>query len=563
MTASPPSPARNEPRLFREDNGLLLICLVLTALLVYAKQFKGAALTWPAVDNLPAVCRLLNPNCLRSDFFTNASSDNNPRLPYIHLLAWLSNASGLGIGGGLTIVKAILMAALPMVWLFMLTRAVRQHDRQNDRVSVPQACVFGTLIVVLLQGKLGSYLSVAWWPPLGFDPSPQNASLLLTLAGWATVSSRFTWLGALAILGGGILHPITALYATVASLLILFRADSRGVDRRPLMWGTLPTLIAMVVAGILFTSNVHLSAEEFVNIYAREAHPSHYIPSAFGHLRDLPWFASWSINIALLGLSAICLRKLGHLAWRNATLALIAYIMAVASQYLFVELWPVKLIATLGPSRFTMFGPWMSASFLLIAMGTALHRRPDNWWHRTVRDLIPPARLTLVMVVLGLGGLIACMLLYTRTGNRFDPIDAQDQSLIAFASNHTQPTDVFILPFGDLRYLLPLQANRSVVIGNGFPFSEKYFRQWNERHIAFNGAQRQLLGASGSWIGEKYTRHYRALSAEEFSVLAQRFGAKWIVIETAYAGSLTRCHGTFESDKYLVISASDMARCSS
>lgn len=78
------------------ESVFLLLAASVASLFIYSIHFFSTALTWPAIDNLPAVCRMLDSTCLSSDFFTNASSELNPRLPYIYLLSILTDASGNG-----------------------------------------------------------------------------------------------------------------------------------------------------------------------------------------------------------------------------------------------------------------------------------------------------------------------------------------------------------------------------------------------------------------------------------------------------------------------------------
>ena len=93
---------------------LLAISAFVSAILICLLNIKSTAVTWPSSDNLPGVCRLLDATCLANDFFTSASSGATPRFPYIYILREITRIVNNGIGGGLAVVKAFLLAFLPI-----------------------------------------------------------------------------------------------------------------------------------------------------------------------------------------------------------------------------------------------------------------------------------------------------------------------------------------------------------------------------------------------------------------------------------------------------------------
>ncbi len=65
-------------------------------------------------------------------------------------------------------------------------------------------------------------------------------------------------------------------------------------------------------------------------------------------------------------------------------------------------------------------------------------------------------------------------------------------------------------------------ARRSIFIGNGFPFNEKYFKEYTDRKFSVHGTTEQLLNIDGDSIHKKYRNFYYSLSPEYFKILSRK-----------------------------------------
>ena len=361
---------KNQPEIAK----LLAVAVFVSTVFIYILNFKSSAVTWPASDNLPSVCRLLLSTCLAEDFFTNASSGTTPRLPYAYFLSEITQISNNGIGGGLAIIKSLLLILLPAAASFLFIASIKthmDHKERNEWVASPANIIIvasAPLFVFLLQGKLGTFLSVAWWAPLYFDATAHNVSLLLTISGFLLVWSGGKSIGAASIILGAVVHPAVGLFASVFSCVVLCKFDSIGKASRFAGIGLGANIAGAILVKLLFEAGGSISAQDFVRIYAVEAHPAHYIPSQFGSLSPMPWMGSFAIVAVGLLTVTIVLYKLRSSTWKNSFLAFAAYSSSVLIQFLFVEVIQIKLIAMLGPSRFTMFGLWFLCIFSFIAV---------------------------------------------------------------------------------------------------------------------------------------------------------------------------------------------------
>jgi hypothetical protein len=194
---------------------------------------------------------------------------------------------------------------------------------------------------------------------------------------------------------------------------------------------------------------VSLSAEEFVRAYVLVRHPSHYLPSAFGSLTARPWWNSFFL------LTALMLAAVPYAAWRRdrrlAVLSLAfaaAYVGCVGLQYVAVEAWPIKLLAMLGPVRFSSRGffAWLLLAALVAAdIAKLLVSRwninappEDGRDARTLSSIVLSRRAAF--------GLLAVGAIAIGITQRDDPIlrAKEDRAgLFAWIERNTSPDDVF------------------------------------------------------------------------------------------------------------------------
>jgi hypothetical protein len=544
---------------------LLAISVFISAILVILTYFKTAAVSWPQSDNLNGVCRILQSNCLAEDFYTNSSSDITPRLPYIYFLSGITKIANNGIGGGLAAMKALLLVLLPIAISLIFIVAINEHIGNKDKaqwVVSPaniSAIVSAPLFVYFLHGKFGAILSIAWWSPLTFEPTPQNFSLLLTISGFLFVWLDRKSIGVIFIIVGTVIHPAVAIFSSVFSLISLCKFNSIKDTSRFVCTGLGANLVGAIFVKIFFETNFTISSQDFVRIYAFEAHPFHYIPSQFETFSRIPWIASFSlVSIGLL-VSTIVLYKLNSAVWKNSFFAFITYSSSILIQFLFVEINQIKLIAQLGPSRFSMFGIWFLFIFYFIA---ALKLFKINKFFLKLSNIIhqklASTRWIYIFACYCILGLFVVS--YAFKSSHFDVPD-EDKMLTSFASTQTDLSDVFILPFTAPSNIFPLKTGRAIFFGNGFVFSEKYFHEWEDRKVIVWGRQAETANLPGKWIGEKYANHYRSLLPKDFLEIAKKYKIDWVVIETDYSKNFSDCKTDFYSQKYKVYSLGILDQC--
>lgn len=250
-----------------------------------------------------------------------------PRLPYIYFLSEITRISNNGIGGGLAIIKSLILILLPATaaLLFIVsTKTQIDFKGVNEWAISPLNVVIianAPLFVFLLQGRVGMDLSVAWWPPIYFEATAHNFSLLLTIFGFLLVWGGGKVAGAVFVFLGALIHPVVCLFASIFSCVVLCKFDPVRKSFRFFGFGLGASIAGAILVKLLFEGGGSISAQDFVRVYAMEAHPSHYIPSQFGSLSSMPWFGSFTIvTVALLAVTAV-LYKLKSVTWKNSFLA--------------------------------------------------------------------------------------------------------------------------------------------------------------------------------------------------------------------------------------------------
>lgn len=551
---------------------LLALAGLVSASFVYYLNFPNSSVTWPANDNLAAVCRLLDANCLREDFFTNASSGTTPRLPYVYLLSEITRIANNGIGGGLAIIKSLLLILLPVVCSFVFIASIKTHtDNQGkNQWSMSPANIItitiSPLFVYLLQGKVGLLLSVAWWPPLNFEAHAHNVSLLLTLIGFILLWFEKKYLGAAIVILGAIIHPVVGLFASIFSWIVLVKFNSSDKGAGMIGVGLGASLVGVTLARMLFAGDGSISAVDFVRVYSLEAHPAHYIPSQFGSLSSLKWIESFAIVAVGLLFITTLLYKLNLNIWKNAFLAFLVYSSSVCAQFLFVEVVQIKLVAAIGPSRFTMFGPWLLFIFLFVAIFNLIRVLRYEFLITLAANIIQ-RKLALIrwVHILSLYLLLAVSAVYYANNSNYFNLPDDAKAFFKFAEEETDINDVFVLPFFAPRVEFPLMTRRAIFSGNGFPFSERFFLEWENRNALAYGSNTEVMKLTGSWIGEKWANHYRQLSPIDFVEAARNYKIDWVVIEADHSYNFQsggfKCEVGFESPNYKIFSIQALQQC--
>lgn len=545
----------------------LFLPAALASLWGLLRTFGDSALTWPAIDNYPALCRMLQPQCLPSDFLAEASGEVNPRSPHVAILYFFSRLRGGDPDQGFALAQSVVPIVLPALMVVTLSLLIINLCLNSERKptlwlldSPHRIRAVGLLVLamyILILDIGGRYLAIAWWQPVTYLATPQNFSLILGLT--ATVlllkvrllSSVTLWFAA------GVIHPPIALMLFTVVYTLGARQFWSQSARVILLTGGLPTVLAALASSILLSSPAKLSSSEFVDIYIFEAHPWHYAPQFYGSLSS---FTQDSVILVIL----VTLASITSLAawlrtaiWRNALLGLGLVLLALFSQHLVANVLPIKPLASLGPSRFTMFAPWiivvLLAALLILTLGR-LAREADvsgdnERMYRKRSNLVRNLSIFITAIV--------CVLLPLHFSlSKVRPVlQPDEETILAAIERVTDANDVVAAPWPSLlRFYIPISTGRGIFVDNGFPFTEDAFREWR---IRFN----ELYGTSNSEQLSPHSSHYGQLTPEDLLQISNNFRLDWIVTESPGNPSFDGCEAIVQTESLLLFSVGDLNKC--
>lgn len=541
----------------------------------YFFKYGATAYEWPALDIVPLVARDLDAGFLTNDFFTNASAEANPR----HVFGFLVTAVARGFGGdwypALFLLRMVAVVFLPVMWYLALAGFVRlrngERDVEDGKPSAVSGFVAAAAVAVgmlfIVRPIVTAWFSIAWWPPFHAQATAANYSLLFALGGSVLLlradgeSSR-RWYAAGGIVAwfvASLLHPAVSLFVIVFHGIATF--DRWRAGRAAAIVAT-SWVAPIAIVALACRPTVSISAKAFIHDYVIVRHPSHYWPSAFGSLTDKPWWHSFYLVIALL-LSAVLYAALR----RNRRLAVLgllmtgAYVGSVGLQYVAVVQWPNKLLAALGPVRYSAFG-----YFTYVLMAALVAADAAEWLAARAelirRDREKP-RQAAARVLIGrkaamlLLGVAALVLGITERDDPFARRRAENGPLLDWIAEET-PADSVVAAADDFVSVdVALIARRATLVGIGFPFREDFFAEHTFREELLFGRpeDRAALrdGTSDDASSEDgRIAFFRQLGPKGFAAIAQERRLDFVIVETGHAAAFGDINPAFADARWRV-----------
>lgn len=530
----------------------LLMIVIATASFLGFEREGGSAFLWPAIDMAPFFERHADPQALANDFFSTTSSLPNPR----HIFGYVVIALNSLIGGhwyrAFFVIHVLLVILVPVLYFTSLSLIARRYIATHYQLA---QLLIAIAVLIILTKRFQGIFSIAWWSPLFIQATPQTLSLffgLLAIVSFESSRSKLVLFGHASFAASTLLQPAIGLFG------IFFYVVLTGAFWRGMLW----KWVAMILSGwvlpvgilaMLFQSAEPLNTQEFINIYILNSHASHYHLPHFGSFTPFPWTASLG---AILGLMGVPLwfsvtkgnRPLATLSF----LSMLAYGAAVAFQYFFIDIVPSKLVAILGPVRFSQFGYWMVVILWVIMLC-------EIRWVTNLSGRFPNRIPTLRTGLFVLSAAILLSVGIARIDRPYSDLIKPQEALYAFLA--TTPSDSVIAVYYDdlnLRLYIPLLAKRAIFVGNGFPFLEDAFREYDLRYTTLYGtlAQRDAMG--GPTEGDNIARFFRTLKPSTFVEASKGFKLDYLVVERAHSQAFSESRPLFENNKLLVFAVKDL-----
>jgi hypothetical protein len=325
---------------------------------------------WPTLSSNEVVMlqSRLEPTWFTRDFFVQESLSFTPRFYFFAVILGLAHA-GLPLAAAYFVGQFVAVAAI--------ATGLRAVARELGLGHVAGAAFVVGLLTVSV-GTLGDTYF--------YTHAPVPAVWAAGAVAWAAaLALRGRWAGAFALCGvAGLLQFLVGFYSGLLLLPAWWRFAPRRGPAGPALWvaGLALVYLPMRFSGGIGTGG--LSGADYVTIYAYLRHPHHVVPSTWN-------WAAWVQAAVFYAGAAWFLHK--HPAGRPAgerfvlgvTLGLT--VLGLLGNWLFVEVRPVGLMATLQPGRLTPFA--QAVVLALLASRVQVRAAGRDWAGAALLALIP------------------------------------------------------------------------------------------------------------------------------------------------------------------------------
>jgi len=507
----------------------------------------NTAYEWPAIDMIPFFERYYNNNLLINDYFTNATSNYpNPRWVFGYLIIMLTNLFNTNWYTITFFVKLLLVIFTPVLYYLVLYFIIGKFI-VSDKLKNIQTVLLAAVLIVIYP-RVSALFSIAWWPPYMIQSAPQSVSLFFGL--FAIAIKEFNWgaksnnfMSHLFFLFSTLLHPSVGLFVILFFLIVNFQLLKSNYKYFTAVF-LIGFIIPVVIIKTFFAPSGTLDARKFVDIYSIQNHSSHYHLFHFGSLTSFSWIFSFILMFVLLVIPWFYFyyKKLTRCLILTSFF-LISVILVVAMQYVFIDVYPSKILASIGPVRFTQFAYWMIVISWLIMFSNNL----------VLNKIYFNLKLKFIYLLM-----VTCYIVIgvLNIDSPKESIYQQDKELYTFISG-TNEDCVFAAYYSNYRFNIPNIAKRAVFVGNGFPFNESYFVEYQQRNELLYGNRKQIDNFKGEWVGEKMSKFYRQIKPNEFLRMSNKYKLDYVLIEREFSSNFSDYKPRFQNRKLKIYKIND------
>lgn len=131
-----------------------------------------------------------------------------------------------------------------------------------------------------------------------------------------------------------------------------------------------------------------------------------------------------------------------------------------------------------------------------------------------------------------------------------------DKDIYSFIET-TNTNSVYAVYFGNFKLDIPNIGHRAVLAGNGFPFNEAYFLEYQERKELLYGNRIEIDKIKGKWVGEKISKFFRNLKPIDFLNISKKYKLDYVVVESNHSSNFKRYYPKFKNSKVKIYKISD------
>jgi hypothetical protein len=506
------------------------------------------AFDWPAADMAQYWERSSNPNFLPHDFYTNASMDPNPRHLFGHIILGMNTFFGTTWYESLFVLKSLLVFLVPLS-IFLGLTSYRRSLPPAERITY--TCLITTGILFCYIPQFLAIFSFALWYPFQIQATPHVASLTLVFCAIALVNYERRVLGAILWSIATLLHPSVGLFGLFFHVIL--QADRNKIKENLVLFGV-SILIPIYTIKKMYASDTSLSGANFVYYYITNSHWFHYLPTQLSSnpLSPFPWYVHFSLCvaiIALLGYASYKIRETRLVI--TAILAITAFISVIVISYLGLEVFTIREIAIIGPTRFFIFTYWCIL-FLGAAVLTSLATPYMSRWYGYIpATALPTQKVSCIFIC----SIIIICIAGGSNHLQDDPFTQwkQDNSTLADWIATTNEQSTFATYDFTLSQFIPLALNRSVFSAAGFPFSEAFFHEHYTRRSFLFGNSETWQRMPGRLVPTKANIYYESLTLPTLCNPPNDYPLDYVIFSNDFIGNDFRTRSSdFQNENFTI-----------
>lgn len=491
-------------------------------------MMQPTAYTWGEQDMMPFFERIFAPNYLTNDFFTNTTMTKNPRWVYGYFIIALSWVTTLPWYKTLYVLKLLLLTLAPVLYFKVLVVILRKYVNQKT-MSWASPFVLICLVLMVFLKEFRYYFSVASWQ--GYYPgiSAHYISIVLCFAGILLKERGRNWmLYSPFFFLSCLVHPAMGLFTIGFYIIFLLPAFKKELKNLfPVLVGA---FTAVLLVKLVLAPTTALSTPEFIEIYVKERHPWHYsVPDYINRKGDWGiFFAGMNLLFMLPLLYGLLNRNL--VLWQLSLFALISYSGAIALQYIFIDVIPIKLIAYLGVSRFTTFGYWMLVILWTIVLSDFIKKNKAF-----VFPSLSLKNFAIIIINLIFVGILFIddpkEINYNNRKGYYDFVSSTPIDAIFITYSPPLNTDMRII------------GRRGVLVSDEFPFAEQHVAEYGKRRkLTYGTRQNKLVGID----------FYRNLKPKDFMEISKKYQLDYILIEKGFNSAFAKHKPVWANNKHSI-----------
>ncbi len=532
--------------------------LQVTSLLIL---FKNPGIAFSADDMFTYYQKSLDESLHSFDFYTNEIFyKNNGRQFFANIVVFISKIFNFEWTFVIFLLKILVDILFPyLIFIFLMNIFNKLNKLNNLTLFLIFLSIFVCITPYAPKHTFTFpeiFFSIAWWSPYETLVNPQTFAICLTLIGINNYERKKISIYLLSIFSfiSFFIHPVAHMIVVIFYLSFKVVENKKEFFKLTIYIG-LANILSYLIFIIRNNDTIALTNSEFVKIYAVDNHASHYLFSRFGSFSfSVKWEYSFLIIIVFMILSSLYLYKSNQKKAFNLSIIFIFMtIITLISQYIFVEVIPIKQIAAFSPIRYSRFYYWQIVILVVFCLNKYEYKF-INLFEELNKKLNKLSNIYFIFTILLIIGLVLT--------SYSDPLSKRyenESELYDFISL-TDESSVFVVPFSNLMRDIPLIANRSVINNTSFPFIESSMREHNLRITSFFGDREERDSIGGLWEGEKMKNYYNSLEPIQFSYLSRNINFDYIIIEKNNSNKFSNLKPIFESQKYYIFTLNELDR---